>query len=167
MGILVLAEHSNPSRPRRNLTKNEPGAATDIARLTVPPVRPTRELGTVADREGRSLAHKPSSALPMADQYAFYSTAKGRVRINSAYTWLLLAIPSQRWPTQGQALRLQSGGGDHRGCEDRSDWWCCNQFLAELRADLAELESRLTWCLIIVGLALNAAAIAAVGWMLS
>ena len=39
--------------------------------------------------------------------------------------------------------------------------------LAELRADLAALESRLTWRIIIVGLALNAAVIAAVGWMLS
>lgn len=39
--------------------------------------------------------------------------------------------------------------------------------LAELRADQAALESRLTCRIIIVGLALNAAAIAAVGWMLS
>lgn len=35
------------------------------------------------------------------------------------------------------------------------------------KADLAPLESRLTWRIIIVGLALNAAVIAAVGWMLS
>lgn len=39
--------------------------------------------------------------------------------------------------------------------------------LAELRADLAGLETRLTWRIIIVGLALNAAVIAAIGWMLS
>lgn len=39
------------------------------------------------------------------------------------------------------------------------------------KADLADLESRLTWRIIIVGLALNsvsaAAVVAAVGWMLS
>ena len=35
------------------------------------------------------------------------------------------------------------------------------------KADLASLESRLTWRIIIVGLALNAAVIAAIGWMLS
>ncbi len=39
--------------------------------------------------------------------------------------------------------------------------------LAELRADLAGLETRLTWRVIIVGLALNAGVVAAVGWMLS
>ena len=39
------------------------------------------------------------------------------------------------------------------------------------KADLAELETRLTWRIVIVGLALNsvsaAAVVAAVGWMLS
>ena len=39
------------------------------------------------------------------------------------------------------------------------------------KADMAELETRLTWRIIIIGLALNsvsaAAVIAAVGWMLS
>lgn len=35
------------------------------------------------------------------------------------------------------------------------------------KADLAALESRLTWRIITVGLALNASAIAAIGWMLS
>lgn len=35
------------------------------------------------------------------------------------------------------------------------------------KADLSALESRLTWRIIIVGLALNAAVIAAVGWMLA
>lgn len=35
------------------------------------------------------------------------------------------------------------------------------------KADLADMETRLTWRIIIVGLALNAGVIAAVGWMLS
>ena len=35
------------------------------------------------------------------------------------------------------------------------------------KADPAALENRLTWRIIIVGLALHAAAIAAIGWMLS
>ena len=38
--------------------------------------------------------------------------------------------------------------------------------LAELRTESAGLETRLTWRIIIVGLALNSV-IAAVGWMLS
>ena len=36
-----------------------------------------------------------------------------------------------------------------------------------MKADLKDMETRLTWRIIIVGLALNAGVIAAVGWMLS
>ena len=39
--------------------------------------------------------------------------------------------------------------------------------LAELRSEMAGQEIRLTWRIIIVGLAVNAGVIAAVGWMLS